>query len=443
MIVNDNKGIKDNKIDNYDDYINSGIPQSVNIDVSQTTLSNDPYAKFKFPRVDPEYCDAAKIEVSTLDSLGYLINLFCHRLDPDLKEIWDTIAGRDTATLEISSSGILTTIYDIRKHCSDFQKMRDKETYVKNLSDNFSQKNVDLFTSQLLKNVPRFRSPVNGILFDFLSKYNTTQKIIQKLELLINEMQFNYLWDLFHQIQTCMVYKKDKKKIQKFCQLLKQNKTVHKFKQNYYLRYISRTITLSEKFGNIRIESLNYTATNTFTISDCPEILISLGNSDILQSALVDSGAQTSICPMSIFESLGLDTAKIQKVSHHLSLVGTTGQFDNAILGTFTTPIYCLLKRYEGDNTRVFGKSKITFLITKKEVQLKRIILGMPWQRATKLVLSMDVPIKISARLVFEGAERRCSLELKNSDKVWIESVDKLTTADTKVMFYLNFFKAQ
>ena len=171
MIVNDNKGIKDNKIDSDDNCINSGIPQSVNIDVSQTTLSNDPYAKFKFPRVDPEYCEAAKIEVSTLDSLGYLINLFCHRLDPDLKEIWDTIAGRDTSTPEISSCGIVTTIYDIRKHCSDFKKMRDKETYVKNLSDNFSQKNVDLFTSQLLKNVPRFRSPVNGILFDFLSKY--------------------------------------------------------------------------------------------------------------------------------------------------------------------------------------------------------------------------------------------------------------------------------
>ena len=86
--------------------------------------------------------------------------------------------------------------------------MRDKENYVKSLSDNFSQRNVDLFTSELLKNVPRFRSPLNGVLFDFLSKYDTTQKIIQKLELLINEMQFNYLWDLFHQIQTCMVYKK-------------------------------------------------------------------------------------------------------------------------------------------------------------------------------------------------------------------------------------------
>ena len=205
MIVDNNKGIINDNSDNDDNCANSGIPQSVNVDVSQTTLSKDPYAKFKFPRVDPEYCEAAKKEVSTLDSLGYLINLFCHRLDPDLKEIWDTIAGRDISTLEISSSGMLTTIYDIRKSCADFKKARDKENYVKSLSDNFSQGNVDLFTSELLKNVRRFRSPLNGVLFDFLSKYDTTQKIIQKIELLINEMQFNYLWDLFHQIQTCMI----------------------------------------------------------------------------------------------------------------------------------------------------------------------------------------------------------------------------------------------
>ena len=163
-------------------------------------------------------------------------------------------------------------------------------------------------------------------------------------------------------------------------------------------------------------------------------------DTDILQSALVDSGAMASICPLSIFESLGLDSDMIQKVSSHLSLVGTTGHFNDAIIGTFTTPIYCLLKRYDGNNKRVFGKSKVTFLITKKEVHLGRIILGMPWQRATKAVLSMDVPVKISARLVFEGAERRCSLQLKQSDKIWIESVDRLTTADTKAIFYLILF---
>ena len=156
IIINDNKGIINNETDYDDNSVKSGIPQSININVSQTAVKNDPYAKFKFPKVDPEYCEAAKLEVSTLDSLGYLINLFCHRLDPDVKEVWDTVAGRDTSAPEISSCGVLTTIYDIRKHCSDFKKNRDKENYVKRLSDNFSQENVDLFTAQLLKNVLGF-----------------------------------------------------------------------------------------------------------------------------------------------------------------------------------------------------------------------------------------------------------------------------------------------
>ena len=146
-------------------------------------------------------------------------------------------------------------------------------------------------------------------------------------------MQINYLLDLFGQIQTCLIYKKDRKKVEKFCQLLKQHKIIHRFKTNYYLRHISRAITLSEKFGNIKIESLNLQQdTNTFTIADCPELLVSLGTSDVLTAALVDSGAQANICPMAIFESLGFHKDKIQKVSHHLSLVGTTGHFDNAIL---------------------------------------------------------------------------------------------------------------
>ena len=431
-IINDNINNNDN------DYVHSGIPHSVNIDVSQSALNKDPYAKFKFPKNDPELCEAAKIEVSEFDSLEYLINLFCHRLDPGLKDTWDTMAGRDTSEVEISSNGMLTTVYDIKKQCTDYRKARDKETYVKNLSNDLSQKKVDLFASELLKNVPRFRPPLEGVLFDFLLKFDTAQKIIQKLESLINEMQFSFLWDLFQQMQTVMIFKKDKKKVKKFCQLLERNKILHKFKQNYYLRCISRAITSSSKSNNIKIESLNCTATNEFMISDCPEILISLKDTDILQSALVDSGAMASICPLSVFESLGLDSNMIQKVSSNLSLVGTTGHFNDAIIGTFTTPIYCLLRRYDGNNKRVFGKSKVTFLITKKEVHLERIILGMPWQRASKAMLSMDAPVKISARMIFEGAERRCSLELRKPDKIWIESVEKLTTADTKAMFYLN-----
>ena len=157
------------------------------------------------------------------------------------------------------------------------------------------------------------------------------------------------------------------------------NKKIHKFKITYYLRHISRAVTLTEKHSKVVIESLNLQEdTNLFTTSKCPEILVSLGKSDYLQSALVDSGAMANICPYQIFERLNLDTSKIVKLSHNLSLVGTTGSFSNAIMGVFTTNIYCLLKKQTHNYHRVFGHSRITFLVTRPEVKLTRLILGMP-----------------------------------------------------------------
>ena len=250
---------------NYDsDFVVSGIPRELTINISQTSLNKDPYAKFKFPKSDPELNEAGKLEVSTLSSLEYLINLFCHRLDPGLKKIWDEMAGRDVTTSEISKAGMLMTVYDIRKQCSDFKKSQEKENYVKDLNAKLSHENLDVFTTELLKNVPKFQTPLKGLLFDFLSEHNTSQKILQTLEFLISEKQFEFLWDLFDQIQTHMIFKRYKKRVQKFVQLLKKG-IIHKYKLNYYLRFISRAIMQSEKLGNIRIESLHSTAEDEFS----------------------------------------------------------------------------------------------------------------------------------------------------------------------------------
>ena len=173
---------------NYDsNFVVSGIPRELTINISQTSLNKDPYAKFKFPKSDPELNEAGKLEVSTLSSLEYLINLFCHRLDPGLKKIWDEMAGRDVTTSEISKAGMLMTVYDIRKQCSDFKKSQEKENYVKDLNAKLSHENLDVFTTELLKNVPKFQTPSKGLLFDFLSEHNTSQKILQKLVVRANQ----------------------------------------------------------------------------------------------------------------------------------------------------------------------------------------------------------------------------------------------------------------
>ena len=97
---------------------------------------------------------------------------------------------------------------------------------------------MDIFTTELLKNVPKFQTPSEGLLFDFLQEHDTFQKIIQKLDSLINDKQFDLLWILLGLIETHMIYKKYKKKVQKFVKLLKKG-VVHQYKSNYYLRFIS------------------------------------------------------------------------------------------------------------------------------------------------------------------------------------------------------------
>ena len=173
-------------------------------------------------------------------------------------------------------------------------------------------------------------------------------------------------------------------------------------------------------------------------MSKCPEILVSLARSDYLQSALVDSGAMANICPYQIFEQLNLDNSKIVKLSHNLSLIGTTGSFNDAIMGVFTTNIYCLLKKQTLDGTRVFGHSRITFLVTKKEVELKRLILGMPWQKSCKVMMDMSYPMTVEARLKCDSTEKRCSLQLKESDEIYLEPTERLCRADTTAIFYIN-----
>ena len=109
-------------------------------------------------------------------------------------------------------------------------------------------------------------------------------------------------------------------------------------------------------------------------------------------------------------------------MSHNLSLVGTTGSFNDAIIGVFTCTIYCLLKKQTHNGDRVFGHSRITFLVTKKEVGLKRLILGMPWQKSCKAVLDMSYPMTVVARLKCDSTEKRCSLQLKESDEIYLRA---------------------
>ena len=120
----------------------------------------DPYAQFRFPKLDPPLTKAGKLEISKLDSLEYLVNLMAGKLQPDLKKVWDELVGRDITLKEISKSGMQLTNYDLKHECAKFKKAGEKQKYIDNLTK------ISAFDSQI--NQVNFIRPTSGPLSEIL-----------------------------------------------------------------------------------------------------------------------------------------------------------------------------------------------------------------------------------------------------------------------------------
>merc|ERR1711936_1029455 len=110
------------------------IPLQINVSTINMGTKQDPYSMFRFPKIDPPLTKAGQMEVSKLDSLEYIINLTAGKVKPDLKLVWDQLAGRDTALREISKSGMQLTSYDLKQECAKFKKANEKQRYVNELN---------------------------------------------------------------------------------------------------------------------------------------------------------------------------------------------------------------------------------------------------------------------------------------------------------------------
>ena len=161
--------------------VSSGIPNSFYVNTSLVKSPGGPYDKFKFPSKDGPLTEAGKLEISKIESLEYIVNLLCGKLDLDLKQEWDEIAGRDTSIPEISSNGLQLTKYDIRQQCTNFRKNQEKEKYVNRISgglnghmSNDSNK-LKKGGSHIIKSHPinvfaaKISPPSEGAFFEFLS----------------------------------------------------------------------------------------------------------------------------------------------------------------------------------------------------------------------------------------------------------------------------------
>ena len=84
-------------------------------------------ARFVFPNQDPNPTEAGLNEISDFRCLEYLVNIAGHRLNWDLKQDWDALCNRDTSYPEITSSGVLSTQYDLKQEISAYKRAIEKE----------------------------------------------------------------------------------------------------------------------------------------------------------------------------------------------------------------------------------------------------------------------------------------------------------------------------
>merc|ERR1712055_1244558 len=116
------------------------------------------------------------------------------------------------------------------------------------------------------------------------------------------------------------------------------------------------------------------------------------------------------------------------------------GLVKDAILGVITIKLFIMKRKISTENSREFGSTKVTFLVAAPEVNLNRIILGVPWMRAarTEILLAED---KVKARLVHSNStESVCSLQLKMDKNLQLESEKHIDGSTNYTRFHMNAF---
>ena len=136
--------------DNKYNYVQDSQPCSNDIIPSVLSIQNfsigpnknieiNKLSKYNFPKEDKGPTPAGLQEISPAESLKYLVNLFCHRVTPAVKDIYDNMCMRDVSFKEISKNGIQSTKYDLRLESQRYKRSQDKADYVQGLQHSHSE----------------------------------------------------------------------------------------------------------------------------------------------------------------------------------------------------------------------------------------------------------------------------------------------------------------
>ena len=121
----------------WEEYQSGNIPKTIsiqNLTVNKNkNLEIGKLSRYIFPKTDKGPTRAGHIHFTPAQCLEYSVNVCLHRLPPDLKKVWDTIAGRNSEFPEISKLGIQSTRYDLRVRSNVYKKEQEKADYIKGL----------------------------------------------------------------------------------------------------------------------------------------------------------------------------------------------------------------------------------------------------------------------------------------------------------------------
>ena len=175
----------------------------------------------------------------------------------------------------------------------------------------------------------------------------------------------------------------------------------------------------------------------------CPELIIKREGATKITSILMDTGAESNILGLEALEQvLQVSREEITPLSYNLSLRGTTGLRCNAILGRVTVSLSFLLeasqKNAEFDQHK-WVTSKVTFLVADPSVNLRHIIVGIPFLRMHFVSLHFNPRPKVSAMFsdAPNGRRSRVNLKLK-SDTVKLHLSKPIKIEDETASFSMT-----
>ena len=169
-----------------------------------------------------------------------------------------------------------------------------------------------------------------------------------------------------------------------------------------------------------------------------PEIYIQLKhqNDNGLQIALCDSGSQGNIISLQQYLDLGFKEENIQRCEEY-NIRSSSELVKNCIRGKVNLDMFCLMQKV--NDYSEFGKTRVQFLVANNNINLGRLILGVPYLDKNKVKLHFgNGNCSIKCILRTEQGIQKVNLQTRSKNKIQISNMNYISENDQIADFELN-----